>query len=226
MAKLTLTTIQSGYYTLTQLNANFDAIEAAFEQCLFRDGSAPNAMQYDLDMSGYNIVNCGNITNANEVAATNTANLGGYAASTYPRKAEDAVITGNWTFSGTIVMPSVFVRKDTVFVMSAGVSTTPVTLTPAASVTPDCDAGNYFKLAPNQNFTLENPTNAPSGAATIQIQITQDTTARTISFGTKWKWAGGIAGTLSTGSGDIDLITATYDPDLDIWMAAIYKDLS
>lgn len=226
MAKLTLTTILSGYYTLNQLNANFDAIEAAFEKCVFRDGTGPNAMDNDLDMGGYNIVNCGNITNANEVSASNTANLGGYPAADYPRKAEDAVITGNWTFTGSITYPTNVVLTNRESVMTAPISTTPVTLTPGATVTIDCDNGNYFKLAPNQNFTLANPTNPPAGAMTIQIQVTQDSTARTISWGTKWKWPGGTAGTLSTGSGDIDLITATYDPDLDIWMTAIYKDLS
>ena len=53
----TLTTITSGYASNTQLNSNFTAIEAAFENTLSLDGSTPNAMNADLDMDSNNILN-------------------------------------------------------------------------------------------------------------------------------------------------------------------------
>jgi hypothetical protein len=58
MAKApSLTTITSGYASNTQLNNNFDAIEAAFENTLSLDGSTPNALNADLDMNSKDILN-------------------------------------------------------------------------------------------------------------------------------------------------------------------------
>ena len=60
MAKApTLTTIATGYYSTTALNDNFDNIEAAFENTLSLNGATPNAMNADLDMNGYSIINYG-----------------------------------------------------------------------------------------------------------------------------------------------------------------------
>lgn len=227
MSKLTLTTIQSGYYTTTQLNANFQAIVDALDGVVWRDGTAPNAMGAHLDMNGYNIINCANITNANAVVATDTETLGGYLPSAFPRKAENATISGTWTFS---VDPSfTYVLSSNAAVeMTAPIRTTPVTLTPGVSVTPDCNDGNYFTLTAGQNFTLENPANAPTGLAqTIVIRVKQDATgSRLITWGSKYVHAGGTDPALSTGGNDVDLITATYDPSSDTWMAAVYSDLS
>jgi hypothetical protein len=58
MAKApSLTTITSGYASNTQLNSNFTAIQAAFENTLSLDGSTPNAMNADLDMNSKDILN-------------------------------------------------------------------------------------------------------------------------------------------------------------------------
>lgn len=60
MPKIPLSTITSGYGTVDALIANFDAIEAAFDNTLSRDGDTPNQMQANLDMNGFNILNQGN----------------------------------------------------------------------------------------------------------------------------------------------------------------------
>jgi hypothetical protein len=57
VAKITLNTIGSRYGSIDALNDNFDAIEAAFENTLSRDGDTPNFMQTPLDMNGYAIIN-------------------------------------------------------------------------------------------------------------------------------------------------------------------------
>ncbi len=57
MPKLTLSTIGSRYGSIDALNANFDAIEAAIENTLSRDGTSPNAMEAALNMDGYDILN-------------------------------------------------------------------------------------------------------------------------------------------------------------------------
>lgn len=60
MPKVPLSTITSGYGTVDTLNANFDAIEAAFDNTLSRDGDTPNQMSANLDMNGFSILNQGN----------------------------------------------------------------------------------------------------------------------------------------------------------------------
>lgn len=57
MAKLTLNNLTSGFASTATLNANFDAIEAALENTLSRDGTTPNQMQADLDMNSKGILN-------------------------------------------------------------------------------------------------------------------------------------------------------------------------
>src|SRR4030042_1714448 len=57
MAKLTLNDIVSGYGTASLYNANNTLIEAALENTLSRDGTAPNTMSADLDMNSNQINN-------------------------------------------------------------------------------------------------------------------------------------------------------------------------
>jgi len=57
MPKLTLTDIESGYASTSELNANFEAIEEALENTLSRDGTSPNQMNANLDMNGFRIIN-------------------------------------------------------------------------------------------------------------------------------------------------------------------------
>lgn len=57
MAKLTLSTIGSRYGSIDALNANFDAIEAALENTVSLDGTAPNGMEVDFDMNSHKVIN-------------------------------------------------------------------------------------------------------------------------------------------------------------------------
>jgi hypothetical protein len=63
MAKLTLSTISSRYGSIDALNANFDAVEAALENTLSLDGTAPNGMEVDLDMNSHKVINLSDPTN-------------------------------------------------------------------------------------------------------------------------------------------------------------------
>lgn len=83
----------------------------------------------------------------------------------------------------------------------------PLTLTYAATVTPDFSTSNFFKLALTGNVILANPTNLEAGQQGI-IEITQDATgSRTISFGAFWKFEAGIPVVLSTAPNAIDLLS-------------------
>ena len=68
MAKLTLTDESSGFQTTTQRNANYAAIEAALENTLSRDGTAPNAMGAHLDMNSNRIINLASPASSTDAA--------------------------------------------------------------------------------------------------------------------------------------------------------------
>lgn len=67
MSKVVINPITSGYRSAEALNANFQQIEAEFENTLSLDGSSPNAMQSDLDMNSHKIANLGAPTTDTDV---------------------------------------------------------------------------------------------------------------------------------------------------------------
>ena len=52
-----VTTIATGYYSRAALNANFEALNDAFDNTISRDGSTPNSIGGDLDLNGNEIIN-------------------------------------------------------------------------------------------------------------------------------------------------------------------------
>lgn len=81
MAKVTLSTITSGFASVAALNANFAAIAAALENTLSRDGTAPNTLSADFDCNNNAILNCSEITvNGSSVAALAAAAAASAAA--------------------------------------------------------------------------------------------------------------------------------------------------
>lgn len=57
MAKLDIDEIQSGFLSAAKMNEILTSIQTAIEQCVFRDGTAPNQMNASLDMNGGAILN-------------------------------------------------------------------------------------------------------------------------------------------------------------------------
>jgi hypothetical protein len=97
-------------------------------------------------------------------------------------------------------------------------------LTPASGVvTVDCSLGDYFTLAPTADVTSWTFTNVPP-ACTLMIGFTQDSTARTVAWPSSFRWAGGSAGAVSTGSGAKDLLAITTLDGGATWRATLAKD--
>jgi hypothetical protein len=64
VAKLSLSNIESGYASISLLNASFDTIENEFQnKVLYRDNPTgePNSMENNLDLNGNDILNVGDI---------------------------------------------------------------------------------------------------------------------------------------------------------------------
>jgi len=71
----------------------------------------------------------------------------------------------------------------------------------------DCSVGNYFTLAmPAGGSTNLVPSNITAGQ-TINIKITQNATAATLTYDHSIDFPGGTAFTISTGAGEVDVLT-------------------
>lgn len=85
-----------------------------------------------------------------------------------------------------------------------------VALTDAATIDTDASLGNNFRVTLGGNRVLANPTNLRDGAC-LNWRIKQDGAGtRTLTYGSKFKWPGGAAPTLSTAAGAVDIIAGIY----------------
>ena len=84
---------------------------------------------------------------------------------------------------------------------------TPVALTDGATIAVDMSLGNNFSVTLAGNRTLGDPSNVTAGQSGV-IVVTQDGTgSRTLAFaGTKYKFAGGSAVTLTTTAAAVDVL--------------------
>ena len=84
---------------------------------------------------------------------------------------------------------------------------TPVALTDAATIAVDLSLGNNFSVTLGGNRTLGDPSNVTAGQSGV-IVVTQDGTgSRTLAYaGTKYKFAGGTAPTLTTTAAAVDVL--------------------
>lgn len=113
-----------------------------------------------------------------------------------------------------LAQANVFTKAQTV---------TPVALTDAASIATDASLSNTFTVTLGGNRTLANPTNLTNGAI-YNWRIRQDGTgSRTLAYGSKFKWAGGAAPTLTTTASATDFISAQYFSDTDTLLANVLK---
>lgn len=73
MAKITFSDIASGFQSVGTINNNYTQLEYELQnKVLYRNNPSgePNAMQHDLDMNGYNILNLGQATVISSLSAT------------------------------------------------------------------------------------------------------------------------------------------------------------
>jgi hypothetical protein len=118
MAKLTLTDVTSGYSAAERINANNTLLEAALENTLSRDGTAPNGMSASLDMNSNEILNL--------AAPTSTSSAARLAdiLSRLPVLAEDAVsrygLVGDGTTDNSDAFDEMFEEEGRFIYIAAG----------------------------------------------------------------------------------------------------------
>lgn len=98
-------------------------------------------------------------------------------------------------------------------------------LSTSGSVGVNVALGDYFTLAATGDVTALTFSNLPGSGkgATLMIRFTQDTTPRTVAWPASFKWAGGIAPAVSTGSGAVDLLAITTLDNGTTWNATLAK---
>lgn len=100
-----------------------------------------------------------------------------------------------------------------------------VSLTPGPTVAVDAALSNAFILIPTQNFTLNNPSN-PSDGQTFRLIIKQDATGgRVITWGSQYKFPGGVQAILSTDPDAIDYFAFEYYAADAIWVGGGALDM-
>ena len=105
-------------------------------------------------------------------------------------------------------------------------SVTPVALTDATFIATDASLSNTFTVTLGGNRLLSNPTNLVNGTI-YNWRITQDGTGgRALIYGTKFKWPGGTAPTLTTSAGAVNFISGQYFSDTDSILCTILKGLA
>jgi hypothetical protein len=100
-----------------------------------------------------------------------------------------------------------------------------VTLTDAATIAVDMDAGFNFTVTLGGNRTLGQATNQAVGKSGV-IRIIQDGSgSKTLAYHASWKFAGGVDPTLSTAASAVDLLYYTVI-DTDFIHATLVKGLA
>ncbi len=85
------------------------------------------------------------------------------------------------------------------------------TLTDQANIATDCDLGNVHAVTLTDNRTLDDPTNMKDGATYIW-RITQDGGGtNTLAYGSAFLFEGGTTPVLSTGGGEVDILSGVSD---------------
>jgi len=137
----------------------------------------------------------------NETTATTTAVVGGRNNTAGH---QDSVVLGGDGLSTTKTQEAVVEHLTANGQVKGAINT----LTDVAGTTTlDCSVGNYFTLAmPAGGTTVLTPSNITAGQ-TINIKITQNATAATLTYAASIDFPGGTAFTISTGSGEVDVLT-------------------
>jgi hypothetical protein len=120
----------------------------------------------------------------------------------------DSTLTGGGALTGDLTL-GINTANENIYTEQQGFSNG--ALIDAASIAWDVKAKQATKVTLGGNRALANPTNQIAGFTYILI-ITQDGTgSRTLSYGANYKFSGGIAPTLTTAAGAVDILTFISD---------------
>ena len=103
---------------------------------------------------------------------------------------------------------------------TGNVQTAPVAVTSSGgTLTLDCTSSNVFTTTLNENTTLV--ASNPTTGQTINVLLTQGSTARTVSWPASFKWPDGTAPSVTASANAVDLLVATFIGSN--WYASLVK---
>tara|TARA_R100000900_G_scaffold25982_2_gene20623 strand:+ start:2100 stop:2765 length:666 start_codon:yes stop_codon:yes gene_type:complete len=91
-----------------------------------------------------------------------------------------------------------------------------VSLTDAANIAVDFNAGQNFALTLADNRTLDNPTNCVPGQVGSIFIVQDGTGSRTLAYGSSWDFPGGTAPVLSTDAAAVDRLDYIVQTSTDV----------
>ena len=137
--------------------------------------------------------------------ATNSLQLGGVVAANYARKDQGTPTN------------QVFTKAQAVARVTLSIN--------AGSVEVDASLSNAFRLVMTENALLLSPSD-PYDGQVIRIIVKQTGAgSATLSYGSAYKFPGGIAPILSTGANKTDYLAFEYDGADSAWIGNILKDV-
>ena len=171
MAKLTLSTIGSRYGSIDALNANFDAIEAALENTMSLDGTAPNGMEVDLDMNSHKVINLADPTNNGDAVSKGwlleqegNAAASADAAAASASAAENSAVAAAASASSATSSASTATTQASSATASASTATTQATNASTSATTATTQAGIATTQATNASTSASTASSAATAA--------------------------------------------------------------
>lgn len=146
-----------------------------------------------------------------------------------------AVSNVNWYGSGSIYWNSYdlvnpvqmngigygsWARRDAAQTFEGGQGSTPVALAYSSTVTPAANSGNVFRITLTGNVTFAAPSSPRPGQVIILIVQQDATGSRTASWSSSYKFAAGVAPTLTTTANAKDVFSFVYDSTDGVWLQA------
>ena len=210
----TLVAADAGAVVLT---SNGSAVTVTVPPDVFEQGDIVMIQQYGAGQVTFAEGSGVTINSSDDLLSTRTQ---------YAQVALECIGSNEFTLIGERDAPTLgFASLTGGNVFTGAQTVTPVVLTDAANIATDAALGNHFTLTLGGNRTLDNPNNLQNGVI-LNWKIKQDGTgSRTLAYGSKFKFAGGSAPTLSTTAAAVDYLSAQYFSDDDILIAAIIKDV-
>ena len=109
--------------------------------------------------------------------------------------------------TSTIIASDLHIKQGSLVVGTSSRAYNPIsTLTDAASITSDFAKGNNFLVTLAGNRTLAAPSNAVAGQSGSIYVIQDGTGSRTLAYNAAWQFVSATVPTLSTGTGDVDML--------------------
>lgn len=210
-------------------------------------GSTPLGMGGTITITATNAAGAGNDNGGNVFistgSGTGSGTAGSFKVTTNGAERLEILGAGGWEIGGSEGVTGqaiisngsgtpptwqsvALLADDNVF--TAGQSITPVTQTVSGggNFTPNPASSNNFRLRLDGSITLNNPSGNPADGQILNFYLKINAASPIITFGSKYKFTGGVAPTPSTTSGDRDFMSCYYDSADDVLVCNYNNDYS